>query len=155
MGHCPGHCLYTGRVYGQGGFTNDLILIVKALRGVGANLPIFGAGPAGADSIGKGLGAAADRLFAPMTWNWDLPIPGNKEFVAAYKALEKAASRDPQKIRDVLADTEFTGLPFPATKVKFCDNGLNVHNESILTEWMKGELRTVWPKEVQAIQPVL
>jgi branched-chain amino acid transport system substrate-binding protein len=165
-----------------GGFTNDLILIVKALRGVGANMPIFGAGPAGADSIGKGLGAAADRLFAPMTWNWDLSVPGNKEFVAAYKAayptqpyppaaemlgqgyvtgmiirqaLEKAASRDPQKIRDVLASTEFTGLPFPATKVKFGDSGLNVYNQSILTEWMNGELRTVWPKEVQTVQPVL
>jgi branched-chain amino acid transport system substrate-binding protein len=165
-----------------GGFTNDLILIVKALRGVGANMPIFGAGPAGADSIGKGLGAAADRLFAPMTWNWDLSVPGNKEFVAAYKAayptqpyppaaemlgqgyvtgmiihqaLEKAASRDPQKIRDVLASTEFTGLPFPATKVKFGENGLNIYNQSILTEWMNGELRTVWPKEVQTVQPVL
>jgi branched-chain amino acid transport system substrate-binding protein len=165
-----------------GGFTNDLILIVKALRGVGANLPIFGAGPAGADSIGKGLGTAADKFFAPMTWNWDLPVPGNKEFVAAYKearpndpyppaaemlgqgyvtgliirqALEKAASRDPQKIRDVLAGTEFTGLPFPATKVKFGDNGLNVENRSILSEWIKGELRTVWPKEVQAVAPVL
>jgi branched-chain amino acid transport system substrate-binding protein len=165
-----------------GGFTNDLILIVKALRGVGANMPIFGAGPAGADSIGKGLGAAADRLFAPMTWNWDLSVPGNKEFVAAYKAayptqpyppaaemlgqgyvtgmiirqaLEKAASRDPQKIRDVLASAEFTGLPFPATKVKFGDNGLNIYNQSILTEWMNGELRTVWPKEVQTVQPVL
>jgi branched-chain amino acid transport system substrate-binding protein len=165
-----------------GGFTNDLILIVKALRGVGASLPIFGAGPAGADSIGKGLGVAADKFFAPMTWNWDLPVPGNKELVAAYKdayptqpyppaaemlgqgyvtgmiirqALEKAASRDPQKIRDVIASTEFTGLPFPATKVKFGDNGLNVENRSILTEWMKGELRTVWPKEVQAVAPVL
>lgn len=165
-----------------GGFTNDLILIVKALRGVGANLPIFGAGPAGADSIGKGLGAAADRFFAPMTWNWDLAVPGNKEFVAAYKAahpnqpyppaaemlgqgyvmgmiirqsLEKAASRDPQKLRDVIADTEFTGLPFPATKVKFGDNGLNTLNQSILTEWMRGELRTVWPQNVQAVQPLL
>ena len=165
-----------------GGFTNDLLLIVKALRGVGANLPIFGAGPAGADSIGKGLGASADKFFAPMTWNWDLPVPGNKELVAAYKAayptqpyppaaemlgqgyvtgmiirqaLEKAASRDPQKIRDIIASTEFTGLPFPATKVKFGDNGLNVQNQSILSEWIKGELRTVWPKEVQAVQPVL
>jgi branched-chain amino acid transport system substrate-binding protein len=165
-----------------GGFTNDLLLIVKALRGVGANLPIFGAGPAGADSIGKGLGASADKFFAPMTWNWDLPVPGNKELVAAYKAayptqpyppaaemlgqgyvtgmiirqaLEKAASRDPQKIRDVIASTEFTGLPFPATKVKFGDNGLNVDNQSILSEWIKGELRTVWPTTVQAVAPVL
>ena len=55
----------------------------------------------------------------------------------------------------MLASTEFTDLPFPATKVKFGDNGLNVLNQSILTEWIKGELRTVWPKEVQAVQPVL
>jgi branched-chain amino acid transport system substrate-binding protein len=165
-----------------GGFTNDLILIIKALRGVGATMPIFGAGPAGTDSVGKGLGAAGDKFFAPMAWNWDLNVPGNKEFVAAYKAayptqpyppaneqlgqgfvlgliirqaLEKAASRDPKKIRDVIASTEFTDLPYPATKVKFGDNGLNIYNQEVLAEWMKGELRTVWPKEMQTIQPLL
>ena len=53
-----------------GGFTNDLILIIKALRGVGVTAPIFGAGPAGTDSVGKGLGAAGDKFFAPMAWNW-------------------------------------------------------------------------------------
>jgi branched-chain amino acid transport system substrate-binding protein len=165
-----------------GGFTNDLILIIKALRGVGANMPIFGAGPAGTDSVGKGLGAAGDKFFAPMAWNWDLNVPGNKEFVAAYKAayptqpyppaneqlgqgyvigliirqaLENAASRDPKKIRDVIASTEFTDLPYPATKVKFGDNGLNIYNQEVLAEWMKGELRTVWPQSVQTIQPLL
>jgi branched-chain amino acid transport system substrate-binding protein len=165
-----------------GGFTNDLILIIKALRGVGATMPIFGAGPAGTDSVGRGLGAAGDKFFAPMAWNWDLNVPGNKEFVAAYKAayptqpyppaneqlgqgyvigliirqaLEKAASRDPKKIRDVIASTEFTDLPYPATKVKFGDNGLNIYNQEVLAEWMKGELRTVWPKEMQTIQPLL
>src|SRR6516165_4672008 len=165
-----------------GGFTNDLLLIIKALRGVGANMPIFGAGPAGTDSVGKGLGEAGDRFFAPMAWNWDLNVPGNKEFVASYKAayptqpyppaneqlgqgyvlgqiirqaLEKAASRDPKKIREVLASIEFTNLPYPATKVKFGDNGLNINNQEILAEWVKGELRTVWPKEVQTIAPIL
>lgn len=165
-----------------GGFTNDLLLIVKALRGVGATMPIFSAGPAAADSIGAGLGAAGDKLFAPMAWNWDLTTPGNKEFIEAYKlaqagkpfppaaemlgmgyttgliigqALEKAASRDPQKIRDVIASTEFTGLPMPATKVKFGANGLNELNKALLAEWMGGQMRTVWPKENQAFQPVL
>jgi branched-chain amino acid transport system substrate-binding protein len=165
-----------------GGFTNDLILIIKALRGVGATMPIFGAGPAGTDSVGKGLGAASDRFFAPMAWNWDLNVPGNKEFVEAYKAaypnepfppaneqlgqgytlgmiirqaLEKAASRDPKKIREVLASSEFINLPYPATKVKFGDNGLNIYNKEVLAEWTKGELRTVWPKENQAIEPSL
>ena len=165
-----------------GGFPNDIILIIKALRGVGVTAPIFGAGPAGYDSTGKGLGTASDRFFAPMIWNWDLAIPGNKEFVAAYKAaqpnqpyppanemlggsysigriiaqaLEKAASRDPKKLRDVLATTEFTNLPLPATKIKFGDNGLNIHNVGVLAEWIKGEIRTVWPKELQTVQPLL
>jgi branched-chain amino acid transport system substrate-binding protein len=165
-----------------GGFTNDIILIIKALRGVGVTAPIFGAGPAGTDSVGRGLGATGDKFFAPLMWNWDLTIPGNKELVAAYKAaypsepyppaneqlgagyvaamilrqaLEKAASRDPKKIRDILAATEFDNLPFPAGKVKFGDNGLNVHNREILGEWIKQELRTVWPKENQVVPPLL
>lgn len=165
-----------------GGFTNDLILIIKALRGVGVTSPIFGAGPAGTDSVGKGLGAAGDKFFAPMAWNWDLKVPGNAEFVAAYKAayptqpyppaneqlgqgyvvgmilkqaLEKAATRDPVKIRDVIASTEFTNLPYPNPTVKFGENGLNVNNKEVLAEWLKGELVTVWPPENQAVKPVL
>ena len=165
-----------------GGFTNDLILIIKALRGVGVTAPIFGAGPAGTDSVGKGLGPAGDKFFAPMAWNWDIKAPGNKEFVAAYKAayptqpyppaneqlgqgyvvgmilkqaLEKGATRDPVKIRDVLASTEFTNLPYPNPTVKFGENGLNVNNKEVLAEWLKGELVTVWPPENQAVKPVL
>ncbi len=165
-----------------GGFTNDIILIIKALRGVGVTAPIFGAGPAGTDSVGRGLGPAGDKFFAPLMWNWDLNVPGNKELVAAYKtaypsepyppaneqlgagyvaamilrqALEKAASRDPKKVRDVLAATEFDNLPFPAGKVKFGDNGLNVYNREVLGEWIKQELRTVWPKENQVVSPLL
>jgi branched-chain amino acid transport system substrate-binding protein len=165
-----------------GGFVNDIILIIKALRGVGVTAPIFGAGPAGSDSVGRGLGAAADGFFAPMAWNWDLTMPGNKEFVEAYRkgypnapfppaneqlgmgyvcalimaqALEKSASRDPKKIRDVLASAEFTNLPFPNPTVKFGDNGLNVNNKEVLAEWIKGELRTVWPADVQVVKPLL
>ncbi len=37
-----------------GGFTNDLILIIKALRGVGVTAPIFGAGPAGTEFCRQG-----------------------------------------------------------------------------------------------------
>src|SRR6516162_2061524 len=165
-----------------GGFQNDIILIIKALRGVGVTAPIFGAGPAGSDSVGQGLGASADRFFAPMAWNWDLTAPGNKEFVEAYhkaypdapyppanehlgqgyviglilrQALEKAASRDPKKIRDVLASAEFTNLPYPNPTVKFGDNGLNINNKEVLGEWNKGVIHTVWPRDVQAMAPIL
>jgi hypothetical protein len=43
----------------------------------------------------------------------------------------------------------------PSRKLKFGDNGLNIYNKEVLAEWTKGELRTVWPKEVQTIEPLL
>jgi branched-chain amino acid transport system substrate-binding protein len=88
--------------------------------------------------------------------------PANEQLGQGYvvgqiirQALEKTASRDPQKIRDTLASTEFINLPYPATKVKFGENGLNIYNQEVLGEWMKGELRTVWPKDMQAVPPLL
>lgn len=165
-----------------GGFANDVATIVKALRGAGVGTPIFGAGLMGTDTIGKALGAQADRLFTPMAWNWDLAAAGNREFVAAYKAahpnephppaseqlgqgyvamqilrqaLEASGSRDPKRLRDALADGEFTALPYPNPTVRFGDNGLNAHNTVVLAEWIRGELRTVWPKEQQTTAPVL
>ena len=162
-----------------GGFTNDIILIIKALRGVGVTAPIFGAGPAGTDSVGNALGKAGDRYFAPMMWNWDLKTAGNRELIDAYKAahadapyppaneqlgqgyaaglivgqaLEKAGSRDPKVLREVLASTEFTNLPMPAGKVKFGDDGLNIYNTPVMAEWLGGKLNTVWPKERMAME---
>jgi hypothetical protein len=32
---------------------------------------------------------------------------------------------------------------------------LNVYNREILGEWIKKELRTVWPKEDQVVPPLL
>jgi len=71
------------------------------------------------------------------------------------QALERAASRDPKKIRDVLASTEFTNLPYPNPTVKFGENGLNINNKEVLGEWSKGAIHTVWPKDLQAMAPIL
>jgi len=71
------------------------------------------------------------------------------------QALELAASRDPRKLRDVLADAEFTGLPYPNPTVRFGAQGLNAYNSLVLAEWIKGELRTVWPRQQQTVPPVI
>jgi branched-chain amino acid transport system substrate-binding protein len=110
----------------------------------------------------------------------DLDLPGNKELVDTYmkanpkahpgneqlgvgftsmliiqQALEKAASRDGAKIREILATTEFTNLPVPARKVKYGPNGLNIYNMGILVEWQSGVLRTVWPQTLQRAKPMI
>ena len=109
-------------------------------------------------------------------------MPGNKELVAAYKAahsgqpfppaneqlgqgyvpamilrqaLEGAGARDPRRLRDALASMEFTGLPYPDPTVRFGPVGLNANNSEVLAEWIKGELRTVWPRQHQTVAPVL
>ena len=164
-----------------GGFTNDIILIIKALRGVGVDRADLRRrsgrhrfGRQGTRRCGGSLLRADDVELGsqrcPATRNWSRPTrrrirsdpypPANEQLGQGYvhgmilrQALEKAASRDPKTLRDVLASTEFTNLPMPADKVKFGPDGLNVYNTPVLAEWLKGELRTVWPKASQAVQP--
>ncbi len=162
-------------------FLNDAVLILRTLRGLGVKTPVVAAGGVSSDSAGKTMGAAADQVFMPWSWNWDLPVAGNSELVEMFKkahpdapnppnneqvgagyasalifqqALEKAASRDGEKLREVLAGTEFTGLPLPSPKAAFDETGLNKYAALILTEWDKGNAHTVWPKALQAMPPV-
>jgi branched-chain amino acid transport system substrate-binding protein len=161
-----------------GAFTNDLILIIRAMRGLGISTPIVNGGTFYGEAVINALGNQTDRLFGVETWNSDLNLPGNKELVDTYmqanpkahpgneqlgvgftcgliigQALEKAASRDSTKIRDVLANAEFENLPVPATKVKYGPNGLNIYNMGILVEWQSSVLRTVWPEKLQMAKP--
>jgi branched-chain amino acid transport system substrate-binding protein len=163
-------------------FLNDAVLVLKTLRGLGIKTPVAAAGGVSTDSAGKTLGAAADRVIMPWSWNWDLAVPAESELNDAYKkahpdapypsnneqlgmgysigmiirqTLEKAASRDGTKLRDTLASTEFTDLPMPAKRVAFDETGLNKHAQMILTEWSDGNAHTVWPKELQAMRPAL
>jgi len=163
-----------------GAFTNDLILIIRALRGLGLKTPLVNGGSFYGEAVINALGNQTDYLYGIETWNSDLDLPGNKELVDTYmkanpkahpgneqlgvgftcgliigQALEKAASRDGTKIRDVLASTEFTNLPVPAGKVKYGPDGLNIYNSGILVEWQSSVLRTVWPKNLQRAKPVI
>jgi branched-chain amino acid transport system substrate-binding protein len=160
--------------------TPDTILCMRALRAVGVTVPVVsGGGAISSNSTGAALGTAANGLMGVVTFNWDLPLPGVKELIERYhrrypnqpyppasdtvgqgyaigliigQALEKAATTDPTKIREVLASTEFH-VPLPGGKVAFDATGLNRYGEPIMVEWVKGQLRTVWPKQYQTVKP--
>jgi branched-chain amino acid transport system substrate-binding protein len=163
-------------------FLNDAVLVLRTLRGLGIKTPVVSAGGVASDAAGRAMGSGADRVFMPWSWNWDLPIPGESELVAAYKqahpdapyppnneqlgmgyaagmimrqAMETAASRDSQKIRDVIASAEFANLPMPGKRIAFDATGLNRHATLIVTEWNDGNAHTVWPPEMQAMKPVI
>jgi branched-chain amino acid transport system substrate-binding protein len=166
----------------SGGF-NDMVLILQAMRGLGIKTPVVSAGGTTFDSAGKALGEGAIGMLMPIHWNWDLKTVGNGPLVDLYKkaypeghvppnneqlgigysigkiigqSLEKAGSRDPTKIRDAVASTEFTGLVLPGEKAAFDASGENKFARGIIGEWMNPDLiQTVWPKEYQVAQPML
>jgi hypothetical protein len=44
-------------------------------------------------------------------------------------------------------------VPLPGGKVDFDQTGLNIYGQPIMVEWIKGELRTIWPKAYQTVKP--
>jgi branched-chain amino acid transport system substrate-binding protein len=65
-------------------------------------------------------------------------------------ALERAASPDPQKVRDALAALDVSkgfAAMGPGGKVKFDQTGKNIYAHPVGVQWQKGDLVSVFPKE--------
>jgi branched-chain amino acid transport system substrate-binding protein len=65
-------------------------------------------------------------------------------------ALERAASTDPQKVRDALASLDVSegyAAMCPGGKVKFGPDGKNIHAHPVGVQWQNGDLASVFPKE--------
>jgi branched-chain amino acid transport system substrate-binding protein len=163
-------------------FTTDVILITRALRGVGVTVPIVGSGGGvSTNSTGSALGAAGNGLMGTVEWNWDLDIPGVKEIVdrlhrerpndpyppafeslgGGYVAgqviaagLEQCGVADPVKLRDAIAGLDLE-VVLPGRRLAFDATGLNKYSVPIMVSWLDGQLRTVWPKQYQTTKPVL
>jgi branched-chain amino acid transport system substrate-binding protein len=114
------------------------------------------------------------------SWNYDINCPEVPAISAAYQkrfgeflmehagegyvmiwvladAIERAASADPGKVRDALAKTNLTkgpGSVMPGCRVEFDDKGWNKNVHPVMTQWQKGELRTVYPDSDSRVKPV-
>jgi branched-chain amino acid transport system substrate-binding protein len=65
-------------------------------------------------------------------------------------ALERAASTDPQKVRDALTALDVSqgyAAMCPGGKVKFGPDGKNIYAHPVGVQWQHGDLATVFPKE--------
>jgi branched-chain amino acid transport system substrate-binding protein len=161
-------------------FTPDLLLVIHALRAIGVAVPVLTSGSGvSVRSVPQALGAEANGFMGTIAWADDLPIAGVADFKAAFlaaypgqtfapqeagegyaigqiiaAALEQAASTDPARIRDALAQISVPTI-MPGGPVEFDANGLNKHAVPILVEWEDGVLRSVWPKDYQVAKPLL
>ena len=153
-------------------YLNDLILIVRTMKQMGVAIPINGgSGGFVQPEFYKSVGKDAEGLLGVGHWNHD--IDGNAsrvsaayqkaygEFIFEYAggliaqtfmiadALERAASPDPEKVRDALASLDVSkgyAAMCPGGKVKFDQTGRNIYAHPVGVQWQHGDLVTVFPK---------
>src|SRR5215475_3517818 len=141
-------------------YLNDLILIVRTVKQVGLNVAINGgSGGFVIPDFYKNVGKLAEGLQGVAHWNHDMSDESQKvnaeykkrtgEFLFA-DALERAASTDPQKVREALSSLDVSkgyAAMAPGGKVKFGPDGKNVYGHPVGVQWQNGDLASVFPKE--------
>lgn len=165
------------------GALSDMALLQRSFREQGYTGPLLGAGSGFvATDYAEIVGDAANGAFSSAGWNWDLPGDAAKKFAEDFTeknpefefpgqeagedcaavhiiaaALEEAGSREPQAVRDALAEIEITEGPAtmlaPET-IKFADNGLLEGAVPVIIQWQDGKPVTVAPDELAAGEPI-
>jgi branched-chain amino acid transport system substrate-binding protein len=161
-------------------YLNDLILIVRTVKQVGLNVAINGgSGGFVIPDFYHNVGKLAEGLQGVAHWNHDMNADSEKvnaeykkrtsEFLFEYAgglvaqtymladALERAASADPQKVREALSaldvSTGYAAMA-PGGRVKFGPDGKNIYGRPLGVQWQDGDLASVFPKE-DARKPLL
>jgi branched-chain amino acid transport system substrate-binding protein len=153
-------------------YLNDLILIIRAIKQVDLKIAINGgSGGFVVPDFYKNVGNLADGLLGVAHWNHDIDANAQKvntvykkqygEFLFEYAgglvaqtfmiaaALERAASTDPQKVRDAIAALDVSegyAAMCPGGKVKFGPDGKNIYAHPVGVQWQHADLATVFPK---------
>ena len=153
-------------------YLNDLILIVRTVKQFGLNVAINGgSGGFVIPDFYKNVGKLAEGLQGVAHWNHDMDDNAQKvnveykkrtgEFLFEYAgglvaqtfmiadALERAASTDPQKVRDALATLDVAkgyAAMGPGGRVKFGPDGKNIYAHPVGVQWQHGDLASVFPK---------
>ena len=156
-------------------YLNDLILIVRTVKQAGLDIAVNGgSGGFVIPDFYKNVGKLAEGLQGVAHWNHDIDANAEKvnaeykkqygEFLFEYAgglvaqtfmiadALERAASTDPQKVREALISLDVSSgyaAMCPGGKVKFGPDGKNIHAHPVGVQWQNGDLASIFPKEDQ------
>src|SRR5277367_1500042 len=149
-------------------YLNDLILIIRAIRQNGLQVAINGgSGGFVIPDFYKNVGGVAEGLLGVAHWNHDFDGDSQKvnevyknqygEFLFEYAgglvaqtfmiadALERAASADPQKVRDALSTLDVSSgyaAMGPGGRVKFGPDGKNIYAHPVGVQWQNADLAT-------------
>lgn len=163
------------------GHVAEAIALHKAVRDVRLDAKVFAysVGPATPDFT-KALGPDADYVFTGAQWTPQVQYRqsyyiSSREYVARYqekyqtteepsyhvaestagglalqKAIETAGSLAVDRVRDALAKLDFTTF---YGRIKFDATGQNVFKPMVVQQVQSGRAVTVWPPEIEAVQP--
>jgi len=158
-------------IWGGATTLSDTSGLLQALRAHHVTSPMLGAGSQFlTDAFVKAVGGA-DKVNGLATIVGDGVLKGmqnlNQEFEAKYHhpmiedmadtyaeiwmikdAMEKAASADPQKVRDALSSIDITSGPasfVPGGEVKFNESGQNIKAQVAIEQWQDGKIVAVAP----------
>jgi len=158
------------------GYSQDLILARKQMHDLGLTAPIVTmiTGPAYREFI-EGLGPLAENVTSVSWWHHSTTYksddvwgstqafyedfkqrePGDPDYVHAssaaalivlQKAIEKAGSLDPKKIRDTLAAIDITTFYGP---IKFGENGMNEGRDLPIIQVQNQQVRVLYPESIR------
>lgn len=159
-------------------YFNDALQIIRAMRQQNMDIPVIG-GAAGyiIPDFHKALGEYSEGVFSIAPANYD-SVP---ELAASYKAshgtfmtheallyaaaldhmakaIDKAASTDPDDIRDAIAELEICGTGYaagiPGGCTAFDDKGLSKTATPIFVQWKGDDILTVYPPEAATAAPI-
>jgi branched-chain amino acid transport system substrate-binding protein len=154
-------------------YVMDAALLMRQSKELDLNPKLFVGGGAGftLPEFAKNAGEAAEYVFSADLWTRNVPYKGAREYYDNYvkkfghpteyhgaeafasmqvvaDVLNRAKESSREAIREALVTTDMMSVFGP---VKFVSYGKKKQQNSLptyLVQWQKGELETVWPKDL-------
>jgi branched-chain amino acid transport system substrate-binding protein len=157
-------------VIAAGTYFDDAVAITRQMKELNVNPKMFGLTVGGdLPEFYDLLKQNADYVYGSTQWDESLPYPGQKEFLAAYKAkfkgqepsyhtaagyagcliygeaVKKAGTLDADKVRDQLLKMEIK-TAFGEYKVE--PDGFQIAHKMVMLQWQDGKRIVVWPDDL-------
>ena len=162
-------------VIAAGTYFDDAVAITRQMKELNVNPKMFGLTVGGdLPEFYDLLKQNADYIYGSTQWDESLPYPGQKEFLAAYKAkfkgqepsyhtaagyagcliyaeaVKKAGTLDADKVRDQLLKMEIK-TAFGDYKVE--PDGFQIAHKMVMLQWQDGKRIVVWPDDLANGKP--
>jgi branched-chain amino acid transport system substrate-binding protein len=157
-------------VIAAGTYFDDAVAITRQMKELNVNPKMFGLTVGGdLPEFYDLLRQNAEYVYGSTQWDESLPYPGQKEFLAAYKAkfkgqepsyhtaagyagcliyaeaVKKAGTLDADKVRDQLLKMEIK-TAFGDYKVE--PDGFQIAHKMVMLQWQDGKRIVVWPDDL-------